>query len=284
MLFGEISSLRIRLILWVLSELFLIRDLIKESKTCLNSLKLTPAKSFLNNRENFVGFGKVRNALREKEFENWCTLQQKGKGVILNKEFLPVNRWRRNHKGLTLSEWIDALKMVAYVAPVRAVPGRSRDGTHLRPFATSITMLSVLCCRDTEESRVYSPSRDDANIDNGDGNSVEDDEDIDKDFFIGCNDIQNKEDGYNDKLHGVNFKEGDDDEDENCNNMTNRAVTTEMMSVMLFDDNDLNNNIHDHEVFLSMMTVINIVDNGADNFNGENGDSGCNNRWPRRRL
>ncbi|KAJ4437905.1 hypothetical protein ANN_13844 [Periplaneta americana] len=108
------------------------RDLIEESKTCLKSLKLTPANSFLNNRENFVDPRKVRDALREKEFENWCTLQQKGKGVILNKEFPPANSWIRNHKGLTLSEWIDALKMVGYVAPVRAVPGRSRDGTRCR--------------------------------------------------------------------------------------------------------------------------------------------------------
>lgn len=117
------------------------RDLIEESKTCVKSLKLTPANSFLNNRENFVDSRKVRDALREKEFENWCTLQQKGKGVILNKEFPPANSWIRNHKGLTLSEWIDALKMVGYVTPVRAVPGRSRDGTRCRRCLSEIETL-----------------------------------------------------------------------------------------------------------------------------------------------
>ncbi|KAJ4426738.1 hypothetical protein ANN_26537 [Periplaneta americana] len=42
---------------------------------------------------------------------------------------------------LTLSEWIDALKMVGYVAPVRAVPGRSRDGTRCRRCLSEIETL-----------------------------------------------------------------------------------------------------------------------------------------------
>ncbi|KAJ4450983.1 hypothetical protein ANN_02418 [Periplaneta americana] len=62
-------------------------------------------------------------------------------GVILNKEFPPANSWIRNHKGLTLLEWIDALKMVGYVAPVRAVPGRSRDGTRCRRCLSEIQTL-----------------------------------------------------------------------------------------------------------------------------------------------
>ena len=38
-------------------------------------------------------------------------------------------------------EWIDALKMVGYVAPVRAVPGRSRDGTRYRRCLSEIETL-----------------------------------------------------------------------------------------------------------------------------------------------
>ena len=38
------------------------------------------------------------------KFEKWCNLQQKGKGVILYKEFPPANQWLRNREGLTLSE------------------------------------------------------------------------------------------------------------------------------------------------------------------------------------
>ncbi|KAJ4450496.1 hypothetical protein ANN_01923 [Periplaneta americana] len=53
----------------------------------------------------------------------------------------PANSWIRNHKCLTLSEWIDALKMVGYVAPVRAVPGRSRDGTRCRRCLSEIETL-----------------------------------------------------------------------------------------------------------------------------------------------
>ncbi|KAJ4444029.1 hypothetical protein ANN_05818 [Periplaneta americana] len=52
-----------------------------------------------------------------------------------------ANSWIRNHKGLTLSEWIDALKMVGYVAPVRAVPGRSLDGTRCRRCLSEIETL-----------------------------------------------------------------------------------------------------------------------------------------------
>ncbi|KAJ4439526.1 hypothetical protein ANN_07650 [Periplaneta americana] len=52
-----------------------------------------------------------------------------------------ISSWIRNHKGLTLSEWIDALKMVGYVALVRAVPGRSWDGTRCRRCLSEIETL-----------------------------------------------------------------------------------------------------------------------------------------------
>ena len=75
------------------------------------------------------------------KFEKWCNLQQKGKGVILYKEFPPANRWLRNREGLTLSEWIDALKMVGYVAVVQAVPGRSWDNNRCRRCLNEIETL-----------------------------------------------------------------------------------------------------------------------------------------------
>ena len=117
------------------------RNLIEESNLCLQKLKLTPSESLLNARQKFIDSRKVREILRDREFEKWCNLQQKGKGVILYKEFPPANRWLRNREGLTLSEWIDALKMVGYVAAIRAVPGRSRDNNRCRRCLNEIETL-----------------------------------------------------------------------------------------------------------------------------------------------
>ncbi|KAJ4433248.1 hypothetical protein ANN_15507 [Periplaneta americana] len=66
---------------------------------------------------------------------------KKGKGVILNIEIPSANSWIRNYKGLILSEWIDALKIVRYVAPIRAVPGRSREGIRCRRCLREIETL-----------------------------------------------------------------------------------------------------------------------------------------------
>ena len=62
----------------------------------------------------------------------WCGLPQKGIGVTLYKEYTPANFWIKNHRGLLCNEWCEAIKMTANVCSVRAVPGRSQDGTLCR--------------------------------------------------------------------------------------------------------------------------------------------------------
>ncbi|KAJ4435932.1 hypothetical protein ANN_18554 [Periplaneta americana] len=69
----------------------------------------------------------LRKLLRDKEFDSWCTLPPKGKGVILYKEYTPGNKWLCKPNGLTSSEWKAAIKMTANVCPVRALPGRSQS-------------------------------------------------------------------------------------------------------------------------------------------------------------
>jgi len=48
----------------------------------------------------------------------------------------------RNQDGLTCGEWIEALKMTANVAPVKAVPGRSQDGSHCRRCRSEFESLA----------------------------------------------------------------------------------------------------------------------------------------------
>lgn len=71
----------------------------------------------------------IRSKLREKEFNSWCALTQKGKGVILYESVKHANGWIYNKRGLSNSEWIDCLKMTCNVSAVRAVPGRSMNNT-----------------------------------------------------------------------------------------------------------------------------------------------------------
>ncbi|KAJ4428022.1 hypothetical protein ANN_24036 [Periplaneta americana] len=62
-----------------------------------------------------------------REFDIWCRHPQKGKGVVLFKQYPGANKWICKHEGLSNSEWRDGIKMIGNVAAVRAVPGRSQD-------------------------------------------------------------------------------------------------------------------------------------------------------------
>lgn len=75
---------------------------------------------------------KIRVILRDREFDSWCSLKHKGRGVVLYKEFTPGNKWISHHEGLSSSEWKEGLKMVCNVAAVRSVPGRSQDDSRCR--------------------------------------------------------------------------------------------------------------------------------------------------------
>ena len=67
--------------------------------------------------------------------------------MVLFKQYTPANKWIRNHKGLSCSEWREAIKMTANVSAVRSVPGRSQ-GDNLcrrchREFETLAHVLGV---------------------------------------------------------------------------------------------------------------------------------------------
>ncbi|KAJ4443352.1 hypothetical protein ANN_05020 [Periplaneta americana] len=71
----------------------------------------------------------------------WCELPHKGKGVELFADHPPANRWITHHKGLTCSEWRDALKMAGNVVAVRAMPGRTMDNNRCRHCGSDIETL-----------------------------------------------------------------------------------------------------------------------------------------------
>jgi hypothetical protein len=70
----------------------------------------------------------LRNSLREKESIKWSNLQSKGQGINLFKQQPQYNKWFKSKIGLSDSEYKSAIKLIACVAPVRALPGRSHDG------------------------------------------------------------------------------------------------------------------------------------------------------------
>ncbi len=80
--------------------------------------------------------------MRQREFNNWCKLKQKGKGVILFKDYPKFNKSLFNKKALTSSEWITYFKMVGNVTAVRAIPGRSTGRNRCRiPFCDETETL-----------------------------------------------------------------------------------------------------------------------------------------------
>ncbi|KAJ4435274.1 hypothetical protein ANN_23852 [Periplaneta americana] len=87
---------------------------------------------------------KVRQVLREKAFENWSQKKHKGKGVLLYQHYTPANKWIRNHKGLSCSEWREAIKMNANVSAVHSVPGRSSGSNLCRRCDREVETLAYV--------------------------------------------------------------------------------------------------------------------------------------------
>ncbi|KAJ4431929.1 hypothetical protein ANN_20537 [Periplaneta americana] len=63
------------------------RDLTNEIQASLDKLGLANIDS-----SDQINVSSLRKLLRDKEFDSWCTLPQKGKGVILYKEYTPGNK------------------------------------------------------------------------------------------------------------------------------------------------------------------------------------------------
>lgn len=75
---------------------------------------------------------KLREELRNAEFESWKVMPGRGRGVELYSQVPKANAWIFNKSGLSTSEWVTCLKMNANLAAVRGVPGRSLDGSRCR--------------------------------------------------------------------------------------------------------------------------------------------------------
>ncbi|KAJ4430144.1 hypothetical protein ANN_22354 [Periplaneta americana] len=75
---------------------------------------------------------KLREELRNAEFESWKVMPGRGRGVELYSQVPKANAWIFNKSGLSTSEWVTCLKMNANSAAVRGVPGRSLDGSRCR--------------------------------------------------------------------------------------------------------------------------------------------------------
>lgn len=86
----------------------------------------------------------MREFLRDQEFSVWCNYPSKGKGIALFDECRASNKWILDRKGLSASEWTNCIKMIPNVAPVRSIPGRSKDGTRCRYCNETETLSHVL--------------------------------------------------------------------------------------------------------------------------------------------
>ncbi|KAJ4450315.1 hypothetical protein ANN_01735 [Periplaneta americana] len=75
---------------------------------------------------------KLREELRNAEFELWKVMPGRGRGVELYSQVPKANAWIFNKSGLSTSEWVTCLKMNANLTAVRGVPGRSLDGSRCR--------------------------------------------------------------------------------------------------------------------------------------------------------
>ncbi|KAJ4432357.1 hypothetical protein ANN_20976 [Periplaneta americana] len=116
------------------------RNIAAEKKVCSRKLKIPPEDLDISN----INVHKLRQNLRKQEYDKWCALPHKGKGVILFQEYTPGNKWIFSKEGLSSSEWRDAIKMNANVAPVRSLHGRSLDGFRCRYCNEIETLAHVL--------------------------------------------------------------------------------------------------------------------------------------------
>ncbi|KAJ4441571.1 hypothetical protein ANN_11427 [Periplaneta americana] len=68
----------------------------------------------------------------EDSFHQWSKLKSKGLGVVFYSHWKKGNSWISNKKGLSSSQWTQAIKMNCNTIPVRTLPGRTLDSTRCR--------------------------------------------------------------------------------------------------------------------------------------------------------
>lgn len=109
----------------------MLRNFGEDKTNCLKALEIFEIEKISS--QSSVA---IRRHLRNTEFKKWFSLRTHGKGVVLYQECPFANRWLATQKGLSSSEYKDAIKLQGNVAPVRALHGRSQDGhrcRHCRP-------------------------------------------------------------------------------------------------------------------------------------------------------
>jgi hypothetical protein len=98
----------------------------REETICLEKLNLTIGD------QTKMSTKALRNKLQEIEYEKWCELPYKGKGVVLFQDCQKINKRLTKGQGLTETEFKYYLKMINDVASVRSLHGRSKDGHQCR--------------------------------------------------------------------------------------------------------------------------------------------------------
>lgn len=103
------------------------RNVSDEKMKCLESLNI-------NETELVHGSSvkQIRNYLREKDFDAWCSLPVKGKGVVLFKDSQISNEWMINKENLSCSQFTNAIKMSTNCAAVKGIKGRSANDSSCR--------------------------------------------------------------------------------------------------------------------------------------------------------
>ena len=119
-------------------------------KVCLEALNITEdqMKEMVEKAPKEKPSRLIRNKLREEEFGKWSSYTLRGMGVNMYKDFPKGNKIIINKTGLTSSEWVYMIKMSSNHYPVRAIPGRSQDGTQCRlNSCTEKESLAHILCR-----------------------------------------------------------------------------------------------------------------------------------------
>lgn len=79
----------------------------------------------------------IRQELQKGQFDAWCALPTKGRGVCQFTEYPPVNKWLTKKLELSTCEWDNVIKVTGNVLPVRTNLGFSQGNSRSKYWATS---------------------------------------------------------------------------------------------------------------------------------------------------
>jgi len=111
-----------------------LRNLEKDIEDCLTKLNIIEEYNNLDKSKLKIKdiSGKLREILRDKEYQAWCKLECHGRGVVIFQQCESINNYLFHKNGMSSSEWINYLKLIPNVIASRTIPGRSTNGFHCR--------------------------------------------------------------------------------------------------------------------------------------------------------